>query len=257
MENKNTYESGDVVLNYYKSDYLHYPEKNMLAALRPGLHRMKMLDVGTGAGRTSFHFAPLVKEYIGIDYSQNMVDACKRRFKRQKGKISFRLCDARNMDIFEDNSFDFILVSSNALDYISHEDRIKSLNEIRRVGKKRAILLFSSHNLQTLDRLLEIKFSPNPIKLLKSVLTHILLRAINKNFFQLRKKKYATLNDGAHRFRLSTYYIKPKEQIAQLESAGFKKIKVYSSEDGTEITKQELETTDKGVYHGLYYLCKM
>ena len=75
---------------------------------------MKMLDIGVGGGRTTLHFAPLVKEYVGIDYSQNMIKACQERF----AQVSFQTADARSMGIFKDSTFDFILFSYNGIDYI-------------------------------------------------------------------------------------------------------------------------------------------
>ena len=41
---------------------------------------MDVLDLGVGAGRTSFTFAALVRTYIGIDYAQAMVEICRSRF---------------------------------------------------------------------------------------------------------------------------------------------------------------------------------
>lgn len=38
---------------------------------------MTMLDIGVGAGQTTPYFAQSVKEYIGIDYSSQMIQACR------------------------------------------------------------------------------------------------------------------------------------------------------------------------------------
>lgn len=257
MSNENTYASSDVVKNYSKSTYLHDPEKTVLRMLRPKLKSMNMLDIGTGAGRTSCHFMHLVKGYTGIDYSKEMVNACKKRFRNPKGKINFEVCDARSMHIFKDNRFDFILVSSNALDYISHEDRLKALKEIRRVGKPGGFFLFSSHNLQSIGRLLEVPLTFNPVNMFRNIVTYALLKILNTDFKKLKKEKYTIMNDGAHQFRLSTYYIRPAEQIKQLENEGFSVISVYSSENGAKIKKSDINATKEGLYHGLYYFCRM
>ena len=39
-----------------------------------------VLDLGVGPGRTTAYLSKLTSGYIGIDYSQAMVDACSRRF---------------------------------------------------------------------------------------------------------------------------------------------------------------------------------
>lgn len=44
--------------------------------------------------------------------------------------ISFKVCDVRSIDMFEDNPYDFRLFSFNDLDYIDHKGRMKALKEI-------------------------------------------------------------------------------------------------------------------------------
>ncbi|ELP52058.1 methyltransferase type 11 domain protein [Microcystis aeruginosa TAIHU98] len=58
------------------------------------------------------------------------------------------MADARNLEQFADNYFDFILFSFNDIDYISHADRFLVLEEISRIGKAGGYFCFSSHNLQ-------------------------------------------------------------------------------------------------------------
>jgi len=256
MTNKNIYRSQKIVKRYSHLDELFKPERTILRILKNKLKDMRMLDIGVGGGRTTCFFAPLVKEYLGIDYSEQMINACKKRFQNHSDKISFKLCDVRSMRILKDNYFDFILASSNGLDYISHNDRIKALREIKRVGKKNGYFLFSTHNLLSIDKLLPIKLSLNPIDTSKDIIRYLLLKILNKNFSKLKNEKYTLINDGAHQFRLSTYYIEPKEQIKQLESLHFKNIRVFSLETGKEIVKKsEIYATTDGLYHGLSYLC--
>ena len=256
MINKDTFEAHDVVTNYFTQTYLHKPEETVLTIFKNRLKNMRMLDVGVGGGRTTYHFARLAKQYVGIDYSEKMIDACKKRFPNASQNISFKPCDVRFMKIFEDNYFDFVLVSNNGLDYMSHEDRLKTLLEIKRVGKKRGFLCFSTHNLQSIKQLLPIQLSLNPLTMSKNILRSFLLRLLNKSFKKLKYKKYALINDGAHQFRLLTYYIRPKDQIKQLSNLGFRNIQVYSLADGKQIVKKsDVYITTDGLYHGLYYLC--
>src|ERR1041385_7806991 len=80
ISNECTFERERVVRAYEQENELQKPEEVVLTMLKDRLKDMRMLDIGVGAGRTTFHFAPRVKEYIGIDYSQKMIEACKRRF---------------------------------------------------------------------------------------------------------------------------------------------------------------------------------
>jgi ubiquinone/menaquinone biosynthesis C-methylase UbiE len=255
MSNKNTYESQDVVKSYSAQEDLQKPEETILNSLKNRLGNMRMLDIGVGGGRTTLHFAGLVKEYIGIDYSENMIKSCKMRFKNHPENMSFEVCDAKAVEIFKDDYFDFILFSFNGIDYISHEDRLKSLQEIKRVGKKGGFFCFSTHNLRSIDNLFAVRLSVNPAKMLYSIIQHLLLRFMNRGFKKLKDEQYAIIRDGAYRFRLATYYVKPEIAGKQLSDLGYKNIQVYSLASGQEISdKSKLETaTDPW----LYYLCNI
>lgn len=82
LKNLKAYELKDIVDIYPAREKLYKPERIILNLLKPDLDNMKTLDIGVGAGRTTAHFVNLVKEYIGIDYSNNMIDACKNKFSK-------------------------------------------------------------------------------------------------------------------------------------------------------------------------------
>lgn len=169
---------------YLKEIQLQKPEQVILDKLKNKLKDMKMLDIGVGTGRTTLHFANLVKKYIGIDYSKELIDICKKRFSN----LNFKVCDARNMEIFENNSFDFILFSYNGLDCVSHEDRLKILYEIIRICKNEGYFCFSTH------------IQPN-----------------------LKKDYFYKMDVG-----LLHYYTTPVNQLQQLSDVGFQNIQIYS-----------------------------
>lgn len=103
-----------------------------------------ILDVGCGAGRTTYGMAKLGYNNItGIDFSNSMITEAERKISGHK-KISFICCDVLNMP-FESCSFNCVLVSYNALMMIpKHTNRIKALHEIRRVIHKGGILIFTA-----------------------------------------------------------------------------------------------------------------
>ena len=257
MSNKSIYKRIDIVKSFVEETELQPPEKTILNLLQGSLSGMKMLDVGVGGGRTTLHFANLAKEYVGIDYSEEMVAACRKRFSKYSNDISFKVCDVRSMGIFKDSVFDFILFSFNGIDYISHNDRAKAFRELQRVGRPGGYFCFSTHNIWSIYKIFEFKhqLSLHPKETVKKIFQWFLLKFVyNKdiNIKKLKNSQYAIFNDGAHNFKLQTYYIKPIEQIKQLSSC-FKEIRIFSLKNGKEIKSEiELNSIDDD---WLYYLC--
>jgi ubiquinone/menaquinone biosynthesis C-methylase UbiE len=248
--NKKVNELEDVVNSMLTQETLQKPEETILNLFKSKLNGMKMLDIGVGTGRTTLHFEKLVKEYIGIDYSERMIEACRKKFSG-KG-IAFEVCDARNMDMFKNENFDFILFSYNGLDCISHEDRIKALAEIRRVSAPGAYFVFSTHNIQSIRELFKFNMSANIKLLILSLIRFCKLRIKNKNYKELSLRDYAIFTDGAQNFRVLLYYIKPASQVRQLNLLGFKNVRVFSLADGNEIKNSLEDIKDPW----LYYLCE-
>ena len=77
FDNLDTYNQ---VAHEYRQYDLNPPEREILSILKDKWHGIRMLDIGVGAGRTSFTFSAIVREYIGIDYSAAMISECKRKF---------------------------------------------------------------------------------------------------------------------------------------------------------------------------------
>lgn len=148
MQNASVYKKKRIVKIYSEQTELQKPEEGILNILKADLPEMKMLDIGVGAGRTTLHFAKRVKEYLAIDFSEEMIDACQQRFSDYPD-YTFKVWDIRNLESFKDNSFDFILFSFNGIDYITHDGRLKVLKEIRRILKPQGYFCFSAHNLQS------------------------------------------------------------------------------------------------------------
>ena len=256
--NKATY-AADSIVNYYAAlNWLQPAEAAILERLRPQLAKMKMLDMGVGGGRTTIHFAPLVSQYIGIDYSPEMIAACQQRFRGSEHPLRFEICDARDMSQFDDNSFDFILFSYNGIDYVSHEDRLKIFSEVKRVGKPGCYFFFSSHNLRSLEQGLIWKnqLSINPIKIYTNLMTLGLFWLFNRTLNRqiIADSDHLMVCDESHLFRLETYYIRARQQLEQL-SQDFSDIEAYpwkSQERVFEIDSSALATP-----LWLYYLCQV
>ena len=253
--NQRVYESDDVVTFYSGQSYLQEPEATILSEFRNRLPHMRMLDIGVGAGRTTIYFAALTKEYLGIDYSNKMINACQEKFQNSPQKISFLTSDARTMKLFKDNSFDFVLFSFNGIDYMDHEERLSTLREIRRIITVGGYFCFSTHNLNFLLKKCSIQLSKHPTILALRILSLLQMRLLNekKTWKAIRTSSrnvnHAMVKDDAFGFRLRTYYITPKEQLKQLSELGFSSVKMYSLANG-QVIKNPKDTTD----HWIYYL---
>jgi hypothetical protein len=82
----------------------------------------------------------------------------------------------------------------------------------------------------------------------------ILLRILNfpLKLAQLKTLPHAIVKDESHNFRLNTYYIRPQDQIAQLEP-NFSNIQVYSWRNDQELVTEADRAANVDMW--LYYLC--
>ncbi len=247
------WEESSIVELYNSEKTLHKPELIILNILKPMLPKMKMLDIGVGAGRTTIHFAPLASEYVAIDYSVNMINACKKKFCENK-KWSFKVVNATNLQAFGNNEFDFVMFSFNGLDYIlDHQNRLKAICEIWRVLKPHGYFYFTTHNLNYLWRFCEFKsFNLNETRRM------LLMRIYNWKSWRIMRQRnknvtHMIANNGTHNFKVSNYFITPKFQIMALRNLGFKEISVYDLE-GKLIDSSIADSNDSNSY--LHYLCK-
>ena len=143
FDNRERYEDQSVV-DYYtilNLDGLWENELNLFEKyVRPGA---SILDIGVGAGRTTPWLARRAGNYLGVDYSVSMIEACKIQFP----ELAFDVADATALDSIESSSFDVIVFSFNGIDNIHPlAAREKCLNEVARVLKPGGLFIFSEHN---------------------------------------------------------------------------------------------------------------
>jgi ubiquinone/menaquinone biosynthesis C-methylase UbiE len=241
--NLEVYNQKDLVDLYAQSSRLYPAEYIILNELAGEWKQMRFLDVGIGAGRTTIHFASLVKEYVGVDYAEEMIRVCKERFGEVQDRRRFAVCDARDMRDFEDGSFDFLFFSYNGIDYVPHTDRLAILAEVARVLKPGGRFLFSTHNIRYFPQLFRIPLCLSFSKFRRKLTKRRILRSRYPNYREIAQARHAFVYDGQHEFRLQCYYVDPEEQLAQLKAAGFSDIRLFS-ENGREctLTSQCLKT---------------
>jgi ubiquinone/menaquinone biosynthesis C-methylase UbiE len=106
-----------------------------------------VIDIGVGGGRTTLWLSSRGGRYLGIDYSQAMVDACQEKFPG----LEFKLGDATCLSDVGDAAFDAAIFSFNGIDYIGTDaGRVQCLKEMKRVVAPGGVVIFSSHNAKNL-----------------------------------------------------------------------------------------------------------
>ena len=226
--NKEKYESKSVVSSYINMR-LQNPEVMILVKYREAIAGKHVLDIGCGSGRTTAVLKNLSNGYVGIDYSLDMIESCRKRF----AGVCFLHGDVREMNKFKNEEFDYVMFSFNGLDSINHEDRLKGLREIYRVLKQDCLFVFSSHNRNHRYAISEpeMEFSMMPCRQVENLIKYFKStcnRFKNKSH-QVFEEQYAIINDVAHNYSMLTYYINKVNQVKQLEDMGFKTIEMYDT----------------------------
>lgn len=223
-------------------------ERTVTALLRDGRPR-RLLDVGIGAGRTAALLAPHVDEYVGVDYTAEMVDAARRAHPT----LDLRVADARDLDLADDASFDAVVFSFNGLDALSHADRQIALDEFRRVLRPGGWLVFSTLNREgpafgerpwevgAADRHHTARSTARYVKHLPSNVAR--LRRTYAHWWRLRALTedhgpWAMAPLAAHEFGLFTHYVTPAGAREELLPHGFDDVTLVDT-SGDELDPAE------------------
>jgi SAM-dependent methyltransferase len=139
------YNSPEVVERYADAADLTPAEEVLFGRyLRTG---MDILDIGVGAGRTTAALRAVAGRYVGVDYAEAMVEACRRRFP----DLEFLQADAADLSAFPDASFDAVIFSFNGVDCLPGDDRRHLfLKEAHRLLRPAGVLILSRHNARSL-----------------------------------------------------------------------------------------------------------
>jgi len=231
-QNRVAWSAGKVAGRYRGDEGLQPGEAAALGLVEGAIRDRPILDIGIGAGRTTAVLRALTPDYVGIDFSADMVAVSRERFP----DLDIRQMDARDLSVLADRRFALALFSYNGIDYVGHADRLRIMAELRRVLADDGWLLFSSHNRSFPLRrpwhpgLLSADANALPALRrfagwLVGIGRHLALRR-----FEEAQPGYAIANDEGENFRFLTYYIDVDAQRAQLVQAGFELVAAFGAQ---------------------------
>lgn len=241
------YERDDIVHIYGSMQDLFPAEKTLLERYQEQITGRRVLDLGCGGGRTAPWLHALAADYVGVDYSGRMIEICRHRYPH----MTFQQGDATALKSFDRSSFDFVLFSYNGIDSMSHEQRLMVFAEIFRIVKENGWFAFSSHNVEyaNIVKAFDHKagFTSRGLRRnVKNVISYLRVRR-----YQVLTAEYAILSDPRAGMRQLSYYISRKNQLAQLQVAGFVDTEVLSW-DGRQISVDQPDPASMA----FYYICR-
>ena len=252
INNQEVYNNESTVRDYIDHDYFPEPEKKILEIIT-GTHQLKkMLDIGVGAGRTTKYFAQHFNEYLGIDFSEKMIEACTKRFSGTS--YLFKKGDATNLSFIEDKFYDFILFSFNGIDCVEIDKRLSALTEAYRVCKDGGWFAFSVHNIYNVDILYSFQTPRNPLKFLKEYKRMKMVIKLNPKKDEVLKNDMLSIIDGDLDFSTSYVYIKPEIQFKILEEIGFCEILMFDKNGKNVLIDDFINLKNQDPW--IYFLCK-
>lgn len=133
--------------------YLEIEEIKKL--LQPG---DRVLDAGCGNGLQTIYYSQEVKEIVGIDFANKMIDVAKKIASEFSDKnlvlrnnLKFMTGDILNIK-FPNDSFDKVIVERVLINLPTKEDQLTAMEEIYRVCKKNGLVILVESTKQGHDR---------------------------------------------------------------------------------------------------------
>lgn len=215
----------DLVRDYDRQD-LRPVEAYILERYRDALSG-RVLELGVGAGRVTRYLYRIAAQLHGIDISPAMVHRSSLLFP--DATISVR--DLREVGAYGPATLDAVVGSFNVIDVLDDLDRQAVLAELAKVLVPGGMLVFSSHNLGAVGRVLgpfgQLVDDARHLRIKRSTAGLLRLPRRLGNHARMRQLEqhgpgYAMVNDRAHDYALVQYYIDRDGQERQLAGHGFR-----------------------------------
>ncbi|NLH80174.1 MAG: class I SAM-dependent methyltransferase [Phyllobacteriaceae bacterium] len=212
-------------VRYYRihSGYVDEGEREVFEILRALPKRPRVLDIGVGGGRTTALFDEIADDYVGIDYTPEMVDLARANHPG----LTFRNMDARDLGAFADASFDVAMFSFNGIDSVDHAGRLDVLREVSRVLAPGGLFVFSTFHSEWEGfrnrRYRRTILSANPFKIAARLVWYGLgmIRARRNRRHEHRGETHAILRHFAHDYGIMVHATTPAAIRSELSQAGF------------------------------------
>jgi ubiquinone/menaquinone biosynthesis C-methylase UbiE len=230
-------------------------ERAAFECVRADAANQPILDLGVGAGRTVPLLLGISNDYVGLDYTPELVQACRQKHP----DVRIIQGDARDLSQFADASLQLVVFSFNGIDAVNAHDRHSILREVRRVLRVGGAFLFSSHNRNGPGHGEGLSYgvhkTRNPAKLAHRLMVALLhaTRTV-RNYERYSKLSYdgdgySIRNASAHDHGIVIHYISLQDQLSQLEQVGFRPDPlIFANSDGRPLLPGD-STNDAWWFH--------
>jgi SAM-dependent methyltransferase len=155
--NLHVYDTEATAEHYASLNYLTDCERLLFDTfIQPGA---RVLDLGVGAGRTTAYLSNRASRYFAVDYAEQMIRKCRQRYPN----IDLAVMDVIDLSPIPSDSFDVAVFAFNGIDNVfPDENRLRFLQECRRVLVTGGIFIFSAHNPRAV--LVRSRWSPERLR---------------------------------------------------------------------------------------------
>ena len=136
----------------------------------------KIVDIGAGTGAYSIKLSECGFDTTAVEFVSSNLE----KLRKQRANIKTFLGDARNLDMLKDDSFDITLLLGPMYHQTNLQDKLKALNEAKRVTKKGGYIFVAYY-------MNEYGILTNGFKN-KNILQAIVEKRVDKNFHILSKE---------------------------------------------------------------------
>lgn len=225
MINRRTWSSPFSRRDYRNSSgFINEGERRVLGIGLANARGGRVLDIGVGGGRTAALLAREAGDYVGIDYTPEMVTLARSNHPG----LRFENMDARDLSVFANGFFDLVVFSYNGIDSVDADGRRSVLREVSRVLKAGGTFAFSTfnrnwHGFGENRARSSIIWSNHPAKLSFRLFKHAMGLVRERRFAPLEQRhgEHAILLHRAHDFGIMVYATTPGQLRVQLSESGF------------------------------------